>query len=455
MNFSKFFTQTKHDFFHFPSIKRRSKILTFTALTLVFSCRKEEHLPAAPGIQTGLVTTTQKTDINPATIVPEALEYYKNIASIANWYAKNPGSNKRAQSVLDGDTSNTLLAKLSEISILDSNNVPHSIFQVTEAERKEFLETWVLIESDAMSHKLKLDSSRNSIGLITERNEAYRQAFGSNKMELEGVGEDPYWKMRTIMDLNEKQKLNSIHAPNGFQKNLNAEDTFYALAVANKILSVLPIGAAPLKLPVQTFVNRIRPSLRPGRLLIALPGGSNTAYPLVFYPNLQFYDPGHVAIISVNPWQVSGTLDDKTIISMGANSEKGMHEERTNEDWAGRHGLAYVGQVYTTKWVTKWTITHVLWFTTKTPYYVQESRDIDDNVMFYEALALIGKPYCHLYELPTAKWAAPARFICSTTAWWCAKKGADVNIGDFYRPTIFPAGVYLSDRVRIEKSTLN
>jgi hypothetical protein len=54
----------------------------------------------------------------------------------------------------------------------------------------------------------------------------------------------------------------------------------------------------------------------------------------------KYYDPGHVAIISVNPGQVPGTIDDKTIISIGTNSEKGMHEERTTEYWAGRHGLA-------------------------------------------------------------------------------------------------------------------
>jgi len=36
-----------------------------------------------------------------------------------------------------------------------------------------------------------------------------------------------------------------------------------------------------------------------------------------------------------------------------------------------------------------------------------------------------------------------------------AKEGAGVNIGDWWKPTIFPAGVFLSDRVRIIDSTID
>ena len=429
-------------------------ILPLLAIFLINGCKKEDSKiePLSTSSSSNLVTYTEKKDINKASVKPEALEYYKNIATIANWYAEHPSYNKMQSSAADGDTANTLLAKISALTILDTNNVQKSIFEISPTERAEFLDTWALVEARDLSEKLKLDTSNTSVNLISERNAVYNQTFGSNKM-LDN--EDPYWKLRHAMDLNEKKKRNP--ASNTFNKTMDTNSDFYATVVANGILgcTFLPIGAAPPHLPAQTFVDRIRTSLQPGRLLIALPGGSNGVWPIIVYPNSKFYDPGHVAIISVNPWQVPSVVENNTHITIGADSKDGMHEERINADWASIHGLAYVGQVYTTRWVTKWTVQHLLWFTTKTPYYVQEATDVNNNAMFNEAQAILGKPYCHVYELLTAKWAAPARFICSTTAWWCAKKSANVNIGDFYKSTIFPAGVLTSDRVRIVRSTTN
>jgi hypothetical protein len=453
MNFSNTHTTSFSNKLRIAFLKQKLFFSCFFLLAL-FSCRKDEHFNTAATPISEQVTQTQKKDIDPASIDPAALEYYKNIATMADWYALHPSSKKNARAQ-NGDTSNTLYNKLAEISILDSNNKSHSLFEINANDRKEFLETWVLIESDALSHKLKLDSSRNSSGLITERNEAFREAFGSNKKALDDETEDPYWKMRQVLDAREADKQPALLPPLRAEGSVSEDDLFWAKVAANNLVPYCPIKVIPISLTPQTFVDRIRPSLQAGRLLIALPGGSETYYPIVFYPNRLWYDVGHVAVISEN--NLPHLIHDQTSFTIGTSKELGMHREQVYNSWCKKHGLAYVGQVYDIKWITKYTITHILWtsMTIKTPYYVREARDVNNLGIYSQVISLIQKSYCYWYEIMTAKAAAPSRFICSTSAWWCVTKSANVNIGDFYKPTIFPAGVFLSDRVRIIDNTLN
>ncbi len=430
-------------------------LLPILALTVLFGCKKEDHNFSNSSNASTPVTVTEKKDINQASILPEAMEYYKNIAYIADWYAEHPGYNQKTNSSTDGDTANALLSKLAEFTILDSNNVERSIFEISKEERTEFLDTWAIIEANDLSNKLKVDTSQNSLGLISERNEAFKQAFGTSNKSIAFETEDPYWKVRRIMDLNEKKKQEMQGQTFSSFKTLSTDDTFWATVIANGLMSSSLLLIAPITLSPQTFVDRIRSSVSPGRLLIALPGGWETSNPIVFYPNKLWYDVGHVAVMSKNAWEVPGTINDEDNLTLGTDSEKGMHKELIKESWCDKHGLAFVGQVFDIKWITKYNYIKIAWITIKTPYYVQEARDVDNNALYNQALGIYGKPYCNAAEVLVAKWAAPGRFICSTTAWWCAKQSAGVNIGDFYKPTIFPAGVYLSDRVRIIDNTLN
>lgn len=116
--------------------------------------------------------------------------------------------------------------------------------------------------------------------------------------------------------------------------------------------------------------------------------------------------------------------------------------------WCKKHGLAFVGQVFDVKW---------RWFRKNwhTWGWRQEASDVDNNKIYNKVVGTLKTPYCNIFQILTAKWAAPGHFICSSSAWWCAKNACNVNIGDWWKPTIFPAGVYLSDRVRIIDNTLN
>jgi hypothetical protein len=184
--------------------------------------------------------------------------------------------------------------------------------------------------------------------------------------------------------------------------------------------------------------------------LIALPGGFNTSYPIIFYTNQDFYDVGHVAVLTLNSSQVPSTINnDETFkMSISTNSTENMHEESLKKNWTSEHGVAFVGQVFDVNWV--WFYHHWYDFGFK-----RVATDVNNDNIYNKVVPLIGKPYCNIFQLLTAKWAAPGHFICSSTAWWCAEQGCNVDIGDWWKPTIFPAGVYLSDRVRIIDNTLN
>jgi hypothetical protein len=433
------------------------KKLLFPVLlvALLSGCRKEEgHLSenTSTPLNQSQVTTTEKKDINPASVHPEALDYYKNIAQIADWYAEHP-RHKNTGHATNGDTTNTLLAKFRELSILDSNNVERSIMSMDKETRKEFLDTWSLIEAHQMTEKIKSDTSNQAIGLISERNEAFKQAFGGSNKTLDTETEDPYWKICKTME-------SRVHVASSLRTHtvepglsLSIDDAFWKKVIMSGLMSVVnELHLAPNSLPPQIFADRIRATAAKGRLLIALPGGWNTVDPIIFYPNKEWYDVGHVAILSQNSFPQ--ILTDKTVISIGANSKQGNDYEEIKEAWCTKHGIAFIGQIYDVKWITKYTYKKVWWMTIKTPYWVREARDVDNNAIYNQMVGIVGKKYCYPHEILVAKFAAPGRFICSTTAWWCAKQSAGVNIGDFYKSTIFPAGVYLSDRVRIIGNTI-
>lgn len=280
-------------------------LLPIVALTVLFGCKKDPVISNGAA-DSSPVTYTGKSDINSALILPEAMEYYKNIVDVVQWYASHP-TNKRAGSGLDGDTVNALMTKISEISILDSNLVEKTIFDLEENERAEFLETWALIEANDLSEKLKMDTTQNATSIIADRNESFKQAFGTSNKSLDSEQEDPYWKVRRIMDLKEKQRLSDMPISSGFQKTTDADDTFWAKVISNGLLSFSIIQIAPNSLTPQTFVDRIRPSIKPGRLLIANPGYGN---PLLLRKPLNMGVPvimAHCASLGQN-----SDLDDVT-----------------------------------------------------------------------------------------------------------------------------------------------
>lgn len=416
------------------------KIKTLTILCLfLFSCNKEESsLPISEEIETVLAC-----DIDEASILPEAKEFYQNIAIMAEWYSNNPEVLKscKTKSANTSDSTNTIISKLESLDLSDSQGKKVSLFSLDKKNLKLFLNQFILIESQQLSNKLLKDSSKMSENYIKTINLAFSQSY-PNPSHLKSSKEDPYWRV-----LN---RLKILYNQTSIKSTLpySADDTLLLKAMASKSTSSSVIQTAPNRLSPQVFVSRIKKSLSKGRLLISLPGGWNTSSPIVFYENKQWYDIGHVAIISKNSNEIPTSIPDNYSLTISTNPYNGTHHETIKSAWSEKHGISFVGQVYDVKW--KW-------------YYKKwndwgwkkELVDVNNTKIYNKALEVIGTPYCTPLEIITAKWTAPKRFICSSMAWWCIKEANDVNIGDWWKPSIFPAGVYLSDRVRIIDTTID
>ncbi len=436
-------TQTKH------FITMRKIYLYSVVLFFLFSCENKNVTITPTNKEQSKTIVEYAEDINKANINPVAKEYYQNIAQIAQWYAVHPKVRednfaRMARAPENPDSINTLLEKLKELSITDSLNNPISFFDLNEKDREAFLKDFITIESNLLSEKLAIDTTGQIAQGIQQINRMHRSAVPNLQQRIAAVDEDPYWAVRRRMQQEEKKAIEKIRANIPPVQRIN-ERQFWA-ALVNHIPH-LRIPIKPKSLSPQTFVGRIRHSIKRGRLLISLPGGYETKYPLVIYvyPTIG-YDVGHVAIFSKNGSEIPYYVNKYEIISIGANNSKGVHYEEIESDWTNNHSIAFVGQVCKVKWKWKWR-----GFKSR---FVKTSRDVDNDDIYYEIRRQLGKPYCSILQTATcSKLIAPKRFICSSAAWWAAKKGTGVNISSWYKINIWPAGVYLSDNVRIVGNT--
>ncbi len=409
------------------------------------SCRKDQNIEVPSNVQKNEIFP-DVASLNRSDILPEALEYYQNIASMAKWYAKHPDirrENHLKKQTTAGDSVNTLLQKLEDIIIVDSGNVRKTIFELSDAKRDSFLNTYTLLEANLLSKKFKMIPSDNASAGIINNNKAFKKVF-SDRKSLSVYSEDPYWIVRQNIQAQEDEQARVQPQAPFLKATMDTDDWFWAEVVSNGLLSESIFRGYPNVLSAQTFINRIRSSVKAGRFLIALPGGTNTTSPIVYYPNKNWYDVGHVAIMDRN--DVPNTIDGSFNLTIGTDSKLGMHRENlANDEWTSLHGLSYVGRAFKVVWVWHYYNWHHFG-------YFPETRFYEDKV-YNNVLSTLNTSYCHWWEVLYAKDVAPSRFICSSSAWWCAKK-AGVNIGDWWKPTIFPAGIYLSNNVQIIDNTL-
>ena len=401
----------------------------------------------------------------------ETLKYYQNIAKMAKWYAENPAivmqynddAETRSGSQNELENTNTVIEKLQSLCIESPDGKTLSFFDLDEEQMSSFLEEMPKMEADDLSKKIdKLNGSeaRNeALKYYENLNKAFNKGFENaeiNNSTKSGKDiQDPYFFIR--------KEIENIRPPQISPKTRADSDTYVAEAkfwtkVFDNSFFVIVFAKQP-SLDVAVFFNRIKKSLRKGRLLISLPEGFNTTAPIVKYTKSKTLDFGHVAVISKDKEEAEmefkryhSNTDKEKInlfsISIGTNKDKGMREEHLMEDWSNLHATTYVGQIYDVKYKFWWrNIFRWGW--------KRIEQDVNNYTIYKKAVESIGTPYCNAFQVLTAKWAAPERMICSSSAWWYAKNGAGVNIGDWWKPTIFPAGVFLSDRVRIIDSTID
>ena len=204
------------------------------------------------------------------------------------------------------------------------------------------------------------------------------------------------------------------------------------------------------KQSVQSFVYRMRSHLRPGRILIRLPGGYDT-YNVIHYNFRGHIDVGHTAIIAkygpdIKLWENKDHYRGTTVGIPDYNAVVG--DERIEKSWTALGTRARIGAVIGGYYKIKWSL-----YPPFVEFFYVSKRELSGSEMLRYANRMRGRGYCRWYEVMVAKWSAPKRFICSTLPWKAAKSCFDLNIGDWYKSTIFPAGVYLSDHVRLLSTT--
>ena len=393
----------------------------------------------------GSTSVIYPEDINVANILPEALEYYQNIANVAKWYYLHPDIRDAASiSYTDTSSFNPLVAKLKSLTVLDSLDNEQSIFELSLPELDSFLNAFVTIEASQLSEKLTLLNSNEDTSIIRLRNIAFDNVFPTAQSLFQS-NEDPYWSVQSVLGTFMKRQIKYTNS------GISCRGTpFWLQVILNFHLRHKFVHWAPNSLDAQTFVDNIRASVRKGRFLIALPGGFSTEFLIIIYVGAleteDWYDVGHVAVFDKNNNELPAKVRKPTHYEMtiGTNSDEGMTlEENLKRHWCDKHGAAFVGQVFSVRWKRSGL------------RFRKVKTNVNNNNIAAEAVKTLGAPYCHVWQIPYAKWAAPGRFICSSAAWWDAKKGTNVNISDFWSTTVWPRDVFLSDRVDIIDNTLH
>lgn len=379
-------------------------------------------------------------------LLPEAEEYYGNIAILAEWYAENEQFRQKANSNSSGDKINTLLYKLERLNIKDSTGNKVSFFDLSQVERKDFLKTWKTTEAIDLSKKLNRDPSHTTSGLLIKRNRAFAESINRDKSGYITVS-DPYQEVISALKEAEQNEISENENLINSGNTIYSDDNFIAAVIANKYLSFSVIQASPVQLTPQTFVDRLRPNLKKGRILLALPGGWTTQYLIIFYPHKVLWDVGHTAIISKDKEEIEEMIGDSSNISVGTSTWYDLNEEMLGRSWCYKHGLALLAEVYDISWEKvkneegKWRWNKVMTL-------------IDHDKVCELAESQLGKPYSNVLYTFFSKWDAPNSFICSSLAWWCVEKASGVDISDWWNPSVYPVNIYYSENVVIVDDTL-
>lgn len=423
--------------------------LVLILFTVVASCSRN-NVEVTP---TDTITVAA-TDVSVSLLDQDAVEFYKDVAVLAEWYADHPTTlkaelAKNASHTYTDSTYNDFLAEFSAMEMYDENGKAVSFFDLDETTRHSFLKDYVKLEASFLDSKWKYEGTEQADDQVQLLNAAFDQVVKTsaftetidfNAEAARIKSNNPYEDVEAIMIRNDGNPTIRL------QTSQSAEQNFYKFLADSKILanSVVTFNSLCFSNTPQNFVDKLRNDLQKGRVLVSLPGGYVTNTPLVLNATTSkaVYDVGHVAIISVDKAQVPSKVDENTSISIGTNSDKGMHNESLGPDWTSKHGISYLMQPIRVsyKYKSKFGLL---------PWWERSQTDVDNSKTYQKIASVMGTPYCSALEFLHTKWVAPSRFICSSSAWWAIKEAHDIGIGNFYKPTIFPAGVYESSDMRV------
>lgn len=428
-------------------------LIFILTVSFLASCTNDDILPADYTPMLADTVIIHPGEIDAANTFPVIAEYYENLSIAAQWYAKHPALAK-GDKLKTPLTHNPILQKIKALKIAGKNGETCSLFELDEKTLNIFLQSWKKIEAAELSRKFRKDPSGNSLVLFEIRNSALSGKF--ENLKSAGTGEDPFLKVMADMET-----LHSARYPeNGAGTILRSEgegdgdeeysdDSFWETVISNYNISFSMIQGAPPQLSAQTFVDRIRPSIKKGRFMLALPGGWNTRSPIVFYPHKHWYDVGHVAVFTKNANDLPEEITSDASFSIGTGVKYNTSFEQIGRAWLYKHGLAFVCQVCDVKWEP------VFDENNEPTAWKKIMTDADNEAILEETSKYIGIPYCNAAEAFYSKYTVPESFICSSLVWYAVKEATGTTIDDSWGPSVYPVDIFLSENVKIIDDTLD
>jgi hypothetical protein len=379
-------------------------------------------------------------------IYPEVETYYENLTILAQFYASNPELRTNINTS-DPKGLSQVMAKWDSMLLYDSLGAKVSVFDLPSPLLKSFFETWKKIEAYEMSRKLSWLNGKESLKLIEIRNKAFADNFPANKSATVNVP-DPFWVISQGIQAIETTLENiEITDLPSLEEGSDIEKDFWKTVLKNKKVSSSIIQSGAASLTSQQFVDRIRPNIKKGRVLIALPGGWTTHPAIIFYPDKNIFDVGHVAIISKDSHEIPDSISDEFNFSIGSSLRYITEAEQINRSWCKKHAFAMLTQVFKEEWSMFKSDDSGTW------QWARIWTDIDGEQTITEAEKQIGKPYCSVSDVFAARKAAPESFICSSLIWWAVKESTGIELTDWWSPSIYPVDVLLSENIRIIDDT--
>ena len=406
---------------------RKLSFISLLSLIFIFgACTKEMNLKqmdttsAIEQAQLSSSSVSSVLEINrlKETIDPEALEYYECVKTIM--YATNAlsGDNLHVDSdALPAPSDNLISRKLASLEIEDENGNMLTISNLPKEQQIIFTE--LLFASEAKEMSLKLAAQPSLRTYVRHENAVLDYLIKRENILKLKIGE-----------VNFQQDMHMVDSKNFFKRltDLYEQEENNASTIPS---TQAIIGNYPYQ---KISVERVRAGWeefsRKGRFIVALP---DSYRPWVFFNmgrDVRFR-VGHAAIFNehVGSWK---SPTDKTTIECFP--ENGV-QYYSLSDWYVPH---YIMGVQRIKWRWKWA-----WFRSR---LIREKERINyPDKLAERAAGYVGRQYVRAYEFFTPKWAAPARFTCTTLVWYSAKKAYDINVSTWASPIVTPQGLYLDD----------
>ncbi|MFD1315249.1 hypothetical protein [Namhaeicola litoreus] len=362
-----------------------------------------------------------------------ASTYYENLTKLFEYYAPQFG-NKGLLRPVFGEK--VISDYVESINIENEQGERIHLFQLPKSERELFYEKWIPSETGKMVEKFKLDKKGNWVKEIKRINKIYKRKYPTQKTKsIDTLIDDPFSRIMIDLDVETKPEMNL----KGNQSN--TEFDFWAETFNSVADQSIAVEQDNFKMSSQEFIDKIRPAIKKGRILVALPNGDYTGGPGVLFRSGHWYDVGHVAIIKRDGENIPAIVSDTLSFTIGINSVEQMHDESLHEDWAYKHGRAYVLQVIVEKWRFE------------NGEFKLTTSEADNNLLFEEALKLKYAKYCSIGEVFRSKEVAPQKLICSSASWIYAKNALGIDIDIPFNRTIWPEGILKSNFTKVVAKT--